>query len=365
MAVRAHRLQTTLSVLGLLVMLLGVVVACSATTEEGPAVVPQGGQDSSEPPPGSEEGSAGIQGGQSEHGPVQPVETVDLETVRQQMREGGGFWTLLQATGAAGEQTYQVAAGEDFEAAFTIGNYEDTPAEMVFTCIVDFAQSPCAEGDTEIVRWLELGTYEDVTLEIQLPGLSEGLHDIILAMFFYPSEHSSDELFRCDSRFMYNYDRISLYVGDSLATPNLNAIPFAEPDEMGPMGMHTYSVSKRGGEEWEEAWHLEEAAPGQVLEYYVTRNNPEAIAITYAFLGFLDFAQVPMSDEGMALYGEVESGKRATIRAALNAPSEPGDHEFLVLVADNPYLDQSELPSSTYLLSADTYSSDRVLIRVE
>jgi hypothetical protein len=364
MAVTAHRLRTALGVLGILLLLFGAV-ACRATTEEGPAVGPQGAQGSSGSVAGPDEGSAGVHGGHSEQGPAQTVETVDLETVRQQMREGGGFWTLLQASGAAGEQTYQVAAGEDFEAAFTIGNYEDSPVEMAFTCIVDFAQSPCAEGDTESVRWLELGSYEDVTLEIQLPGLSEGLHDIILAMFFYPREHSSDELFRCDSRFMYNYDRITLCVGDSRATPNVDAIPFAEPDEMSGMGMHIYSVSKRGGEEWEEGWHLEEAAPGQTLEYYVTRNNPEAMAITYAFLGFLDFTQVPMSDEGMALYGEVESGKRASIRAELAAPSEPGDHEFLVLVADNPYLDQSELPTATYLLSADTYSSDRVLIRVD
>lgn len=362
---QAYRVLRALSALGVLLLLLGVV-ACSAATEEGSAVVPQGEQESSEPLPGPEEGSAGIQGGQSEHGRVEPAEPVDLETVRQQMREGGGgFWTLLQAPGVAGDQTYQVAAGEDFTAAFTVGNYEDNALELVFTCIVDFAQSPCMEGDTESAQRLRLGAYEDATLQIHLSGLSEGLHDIILAMFFYPSEHSTDELFRSDTRFMYNYDRISLYVGESRATPIMSSILFAEPDEVAELGMHAYSVSRRGGEEWEEAWHLEEARPGEVLEYYMTRNNPEGIATTYAFLGFLDCTQVPISDERMVVYGEVESGKRAMIKGELVAPSEPGDHEFLVLVADNPYLDQSELPGSAYPLSADTYSSDRVLIRVQ
>jgi hypothetical protein len=345
-------------------LLLISLVACSATTQQGSAVGPQGGRDSSTPRPELGEEALGFQSGQSEHGPAQPVETVELETVRQQMREGGGFWTLLQGPGAAGDQTYQVAAGEDFQAAFTIGNYEESPAELAFTCIVDFVQRPCLEGNAESLRWLQLGAYEDATLELHLSGLSEGLHDIILAMFFYPSEHSSDESFRCDSRFMYNYDRISLYVGESHRTPSMSLIPFAEPDDVAGMGMHAYSVSRRGGEEWEEAWHLEETGAGEVLEYYATRNNPEAIPITYAFLGFLDFTQVPMDAEHMVVYGEVESGKRATIRGELAAPSEPGDHEFLVLVADNPYLDQSELPTSTYPLSADTYSSDRVLIRV-
>jgi hypothetical protein len=361
---RAHRIQTALSVLAVFLLLLGAV-ACSATTEEGSAVGSQGGQDSSAPRPELEEGAVGVEGGQSEHGPAEAVATVDLDAVREEMQGGGGFWTLLQAPGAAGDQTYQVPAGEDFEAAFTIGNYEDSPVELVFTCLVDFAQTPCLEGDTGSTRWLQLGAYEDTTLQVHLPELPEGLHDVVLAMFFYPSEHSSDESFRGDSRFMYNYDRISLYVGESGATPSMDLISFSEADEVAGLGMHAYCVSRRGGEEWEDPWFLEEAAPGGVLEYYATRNNPETIPITYAFLGFLDFTQVPIDAEHMVLYGEVESGKRATIRGEVTAPSEPGDHEFLVLVVDNPYLDQSELPSSTYPLSADTYSSDRALIRVE
>jgi len=96
----------------------------------------------------------------------------------------------------------------------------------------------------------------------------------------------------------------------------MSPILFAEPDDVAGLGMHAYSVSRRGGEEWEEAWHLEEAGPREVLEYYATRNNPEGIAKTYAFLGFLDFTQVPMSDERMVVFGEVESGKRATIRGS-------------------------------------------------
>jgi hypothetical protein len=363
MMVRAHRILMALSVLCVTLLLIGAV-ACTATTEEDSAAGPQGGRDSSTPLPEAQGEELGVQSGQSEQGPAQPVETVDLESVREQMRQGGGFWTLLQAEGAAGEQTYHVAATEDFRADFTIGNYEESPAELAFTCIVDFAQSPCLEGSAESIRWLELDAYEDATLQVHLSGLSEGLHDVIFAMFFYPSEHSSDESFRCDSRFMYNFDRISLYVGESQTTPSMSLISFAEPDDVSGMGMHAYSVSKRGGEEWEEAWHLEETGPGEVLEYYATRNNPETIPITYAFLGFLDFTQVPMDAEHLVVYAEVESGKRATIRGELTAPSELGDHEFLVLVVDNPYLDQSELPFSTYLLSADTYSSDRALIRV-
>jgi len=214
MTVWAHRALTGLSVLGVLLLLLGVV-ACSATTEQGSAVGPQGEQGSSVPRRELEEGAAAVQSGQSEQGSVQPAGNVDLETVRQQMREGGGFWTLVQAPGAAGDQTYQVAAGEDLEGAFTIGNYEDSPVELVLTWLVDFAQSPCLEGDAESASWLQLGAYEDATLQLHLSGSSEGLHDIIVAMFFYPSEHSSDESFRCDSRFMYNYDRISLHVGES------------------------------------------------------------------------------------------------------------------------------------------------------
>jgi len=318
---------------------------------------------------GSEEGDI-FTGGDSDAatpGPPGPVGTIDLETVRQEVREaGGGFWSVLQAPGAAGAQTYEVDAREDFMGAFTIGNYEEEALSLVFSCIVDFAQTPCVEDQTERIHRLELAAQEDATLQLRLSDLSEGLHDVIFAMFLFPDEHSTDPMFRLDSRFMYDYRRITVHVGASRTSPSLALVAFDEPDEMAGQGMHFYTLSRHGGDRWEESWQLEEeASPGESLEYYITRNNPEERAITYAFLAFLDYEQVPISGDHMVLYAQVGSQRRAMPRGEVIAPSELGEHEFFVLVADNPYVDQLEQYTSSDPLWANSYTSDRVLIRVQ
>ena len=82
-------------------------------------------------------------------------------------------------------------------------------------------------------------------------------------------------------------------------------------------------------------------------------------------LGFLDFEQVPVSADHTVLYAEVESQALATAGGEFVAPHRAGEHEFFVLVVDNPYLDQAEDFTAADPLWADTYTSDRVLIRVE
>jgi hypothetical protein len=362
---RLHRwLRVGLTGLTICVV-LAAQASCSVRPDDSGTDAAESGEQTTQSAGEPEQGGPVVESGQSEQGPLGPVATVDLDTVREQVGEsGGGFWTLLQAGEAAGEQTYRVGAGADFRAAFTIGNYEAESCSLRFMCILDSVQIPCVEGETEKAHRVELGAQSDTTLQLRVSDLTDGLHDLVLAMFFYPDEHSTAEEFRKESRFMYACDRATLYVGQSKATPSLALVEFSEGDEMAAQGLHTYAVSKRGGAEWEDSWQFEEAKPGESLEYYITRNNPEERTVTYAFLAFLDYEQVPIDGEHLALYARVPSQARAMARGTLVAPSQPGEHEFVVLVVDNPFLDQGEDFASSDPMSFETYPSDRVLIRV-
>ncbi len=262
-------------------LLLLAVASCARETDDQIGSVSDREAETAEPVGDSEEDAFIVESGQSEPGPPEPLATVDLDTARQQARDGGGgFWTLLESPGAAGEQTYRVNVGEHFSGAFTIGNYDDHPLSLAFTCIVDFAQTPCLEGTRESVHRVELDAQEDATLQLHLPTLSEGLHDVTLAMFMHPDEHATDAQFRADSRFMYAYDRVTLYVGGSRATPSLAFIEFAEVDELASQGMHFYTISREGPGQSEEVWHLEEASAGERIGYYILRNNPREVPIS-------------------------------------------------------------------------------------
>lgn len=205
-----------------------------------------------------------------------------------------------------------------------------------------------------------LAPQTDHTFHMRLSDLAAGMHDLVFLIFERPDEHTTNPEFREESRDLFDFYRVNLYVGGSASPPSITYTPFSEPDEFAPQGMYLYTISREVLlDPWQTPWHYEILNPGQEVRYYATLNNPERFPTQFALVAFLNFEQVPFTPDHMVFYGQVESQKRASVETSLIPPPSPGPYELLVLMVDNPYIDLTRQD-----LSSDINSSDRVLLTV-
>ncbi len=287
---------------------------------------------------------------------------MSLEEIRQEARQSGGVFFYMDSP-FRGESydTYRISGGGEFGAEVVFGNYEPEASDFSFSCLVDYIQTPCVDGLPGQAYPFTLPSQTDHTFQIRLSGLADGLHDLIFLVFERPDEHTTDPDFRAESRDLFDFYRVNLYVGESASLPSITYTPFNEPDELAPQGIYLYTISREVLlDPWQTPWHSESLNPGQEVSYYATLNNPEPFPTRFVLVAFLSFQQVPFAPDHLVFYGQVESEKRASVETTLIAPTEPGSYEFVVLMVDNPYIDlvgQSDL-------SSDINSSERVLLTV-
>ena len=349
-----------------------LLVACAGglppgglpTPEEVPPEVISGGEAGIEGEEPAETGEGELPqpiGGQSEPGEAPPAPEMSLEEIRQEARQSGGFLFYMESPfRAEGYDTYRIPAGGEFSAEVVFGNYEPGESEFLFSCLVDYLQTPCAEGLPGQAYPLTLPSQTDHTFHIRLSDLAEGMHDLIFLIFERPDEHTTNPEFRGESRDLFDFYRVNLYVGESASAPSIAYTSFSEPDEFAPQGMYLYTISREVLlDPWQTPWDSESLNPGQEVGYYATLNNPEPFPTRFALVAFLNFEQVPFAPDHMVFYGQVESQKRASVETSLIAPINPGPYELVVLMVDNPYIDLAKLD-----LSSDINSSDRVLLTV-
>lgn len=348
-----------------------LLVACTGgvpprglpTPEEMPSEAISGGETGTEGEP-SETGEGELPqpaGGQSEPGEAPLAPEMSLEEIRQEARQSGGFLFYMDSPfRAESYDTYRIPAGGEFSAEVLFGNYEPTESDFLLSCLVDYLQTPCAEGLPGQAYRFTLPSQTDYTFHIRLSDLAEGMHDLIFLIFEGPDEHTTTPEFRGESRDLFNFYRVNLCVGESTSPPSIAYTPFSEPDEFAPQGMYLYTISREVLlDPWQTPWYSENLNPGQEVGYYATLNNPEPFPTGFALVAFLNFEQVPVAPDHMVFYGQVESQKRASVETSLVAPIEPGSYELLVLMVDNPYIDLASQD-----LSPDINSSDRVLLTV-
>jgi hypothetical protein len=101
--------------------------------------------------------------------------------------------------------------------------------------------------------------------------------------------------------------------------------------------------------EWSE-WPTTQVAPGELLEYSIYVGHTDVIDpntrkpvgndwYRFAILAFLDHRQVPVQDGGeLVFYGQVFKDTTGRIPASVRVTEEPGQHNLLVLLIENPGL---------------------------
>lgn len=290
----------------------------------------------------------------------------DLVTLRAAARDAqGGFLFYLDAPGRTGNpQVFDVPGGQPFEAIIVAGNYGVKEHDFALLCIVDYAQKPCGRDASETKYQFHLAPGVETRLKVSVP-LEPGTHDMLFITFYDPTNHSSEQNFRQESRFMFSFYRTQIVAGegDKRLTADV-AQRFSTKSDLEPgSGFFTIRRDAYTGPS-QAPWHAQESAKNTSLEFIAAYSNPDPGKRTVALMAFVDFDQVPWDGSHSTYFAELDAGARADVPAQLAGFQTEGEHELVVVSVDNPFLDLAGEVGSEEPRSFFADSSDRVLVTV-
>lgn len=290
----------------------------------------------------------------------------ELDVIRTAARDAqGGFLFYVDAPGRTNNpQVLQVPDKQPFEAVVLAGNYGVKDHEFALVCLVDYMQAPCQPDAGTKTLQFHLDASQETRLAVRL-ALDAGAHDLVLLTFYDPGDHSTEQAFRQDSRFLFSFHRVQIIVGGVKTPPSPPlAQSFSTPAEMQP-GAGIFTISRDKFTDPSQApWHSGESAPSAPLNFFAVYSNPEEVKRTVALMAFLDFEQVPWDATQTTFFAQLDGGARADVPAQIAAPNVPGEHELVVVAVDNPFLDLAGQVEGSQPRSFFADSSDRVLITV-
>lgn len=264
--------------------------------------------------------------------------------------------------------TYFLEEKEAFQGAYYLLNQQSAESYALI-CLLDYKQTPCLfDGKDDSPYFLEMGENEARTFSFETPAIEKGFHDLVILAFSKVDEHDTSENFRYSTDFNYLFSTRAAILAD---TP-LDELPLIEyaqgsfvAESPSPLNGVVINLSPDSYSEGIRAWLHEVTQPGQTLEYYIQLGNDDDLDQTYAVLSFLDFQQIPISEEQFVAYVSLPTGYRMTIPASLIVPEDTGIHELVIVIVRNPYRIREDLSTRKLILPDGIESSIRVAIEVK
>ncbi len=289
----------------------------------------------------------------------------ELVNIRAAARDAqGGFLFYLDSPArTSNPQVLAIPEHQTLKGVALAGNYGVKEHDFSLLCIVDYAEVPCqpeASGGFQF----HLASGEETRLALNL-ALDRGTHDLLFLTFYDPTNHSTEQSFRQDSRFLFSFYRVQVQVGGVTPRPQPSIVQrFSTKSDFQP-GAGVFTISRdKFTDPSQAAWHRQEITVGAPLNFFAAYSNPEQVTRTVALMAFLDFKHVPWDSSRTTYFAELDAGARADIEAHLSTPTAVGDHELVVVAVDNPFLDLAGEVNAAEPRSFFANSSDRVLIAV-
>lgn len=239
---------------------------------------------------------------------------------------------------------FRMDIGSPFAGQFRLGAYYLDSTELLFTCMVDYVQTPCSPD--EDVTQTETPAYgEDIVLPIEINGLVHGLHDLAVIFWRNPYANYDDPASqgRIDGMFQLEGLRASLAVGGDTTPPDIPC-PALSSYPTAAFGMDGVVISDKEDplDEYGAVRYSTylQARPGEPFNAYLHLNNQGNIGIDYAIVAFIDYKQVPIrwkDEPHMPLYTHVKAGAWEVSPVQIVAPEEAGHYEFQVVSIMFPY----------------------------
>lgn len=315
---------------------------------------------------------------------VNPQGLEKLRSIAEQ--HPGGMSTSLKAS--YGERfsnsfdALHVASGEPFIGQGYIWNADSNAHDFVALCMIDYVQVPCTP-ESPVVQLRQLSGGEEVFWHVEIPELSNGLHDFAILVVKEPYKNikaQDVETLQTRSRTSNLSPNYVLFVGESGQQPHVESVfPTPKPDSFlkGHQSMFYISQSAELVEENGGIfiWLTARAKPGEMIDFYIHftgRIPPFPDGRPVVAMAFIDYEQVPIYVDGEAhlpLYVRRMKETWQPVAVQVRAPDQPGVYEFVVVAHDYAYPLLRKTCNTTgcedYTYTNDTETRMSQLIRLE
>lgn len=259
---------------------------------------------------------------------------------------------------------YVIPATESFGGEFFYQGLDVDASEVVFSCLVDFKQTPCSPGAPMAQRF-SIPEDQRIIIPIEFSPFPEGLHDVAIIYWLDPYKDDEDERLRSQENVIAW--RMSVAVNGSTASPGID-YPIFESTQaaFAAKGIYVSNTTDILDPEYGGVYVQYDlrAKAGQLVDFYLHIDNIAAIDVDYALTGLINYQQVPLIWQGKAytpLYTRAKAYAWQTAKISIRAPTEPGTYEFQVTSVLMPfahldrfryYVDQIITPITLYFPSS-------------
>ena len=273
----------------------------------------------------------------------------------------------------AGFHTVRIESGVVITAPYHYLNRSDQAMEYRLFVLLDEKQLRGGIGDDPNAVYSDV-TIEpgaEITLTVTLPPLAPGAHNCTLVGILNPNDPTG-----------LNPSQVTLLAGDTQDPAPRNYVTMANSHL--PLKSVMLSITDNLDESLKvlRKWDSSQAAPGELVKYAIYAGyrdipgaNTKKIKGTdlhhIAILTFMDHKQVPVQSGGeMVFYGQMSKGVIGRQLGSVQAPTEPGPHNLLVLLIENPgavlgdIVPGPDTPGPASLLPWDVDAQD-VIIQVK
>lgn len=238
-----------------------------------------------------------------------------------------------------GFHTFRIEPGVVITAPYHYLNRSDQVINYRLFVLLDEKQLRGGIGDDPDALYSDV-TIEpgaEITLTVTLPPLAPGAHDLILIGILNPNDPTG-----------LNPSQVTLLAGDTKEPMPRDYVTMANSHL--PLKSVMLSITDNLDKSLKELrkWNSAQAAPGELVKYAIyagyrsipgadTKKIKGADLHHIAILTFMDHKQVPVQSGGeMVFYGQMSKGVIGRQLGSVQVPTEPGPHNLLVLLIENP-----------------------------
>lgn len=277
----------------------------------------------------------------------------------------GSFLGFTSPAKTANPETFAIASGAKLTGQISFGNGRGKELGYLMVCLIDYVQTPCGKGQTSPTDRFTLANGAIHKVDVEMTGLRDGLHDYIVVVFFVPDLHDTDDEYRSDSRFLFLFNRMNIIVGASMTPPSVQFQPIGEPNEGAKQGEGVIALTSKTDQGPDsDPLRVVRLSKGQSQPFHVWWNNPMDQPSRLALITFIDFKQTPLLGGKPVLFGEMAAHSQAILTGAVPAPTEPGPHELVTLIIENPFVSMAGQANSATPISLMVNSTERALVQL-
>lgn len=289
---------------------------------------------------------------------LQPVQAQNTDGAGQPELSGMIGYGLTSATDSGQWRTYHIEPNTSFVGRFMLDNQRPA-TDFVLTCLLDYQQVPCQWGENQIEAILfdiTLEAAEQRHIQVISPPMHEGAHDFSVLAIENAFSDNLDNSYRISTDYNYLYGmRVVVIAGESMTFPAVDESHLLPGEQAtASVAFDGLIVNRLTDRTQLKAWPVEEVAPGESLSYsihFANRSQPYAER-RFAVMAFLNYEQIPVTDEMLTAFLDMEMGTELTLPAEVTLPDQSGVHELMIVSTDDPY----------HMLETPPFGDDRELV---